>query len=91
MATKIAAHLAIIIILPCHIAGAASLVAPCDDTILTINRKAELPPGVLSALGFEMADRDEPFQKTDVILQEEPRPPFYRFMSAPANELSFIR
>jgi hypothetical protein len=52
-----------------------------NSNVQTFERKAELPEGVQSVLGFEMADRGEPFQKTDTILSG-PRLPVRRFISA---------
>ena len=44
-------------------------------------RKAALPPGVVQALGFAMAERGAPFQATDVI-GPGPRLPGARFVAA---------
>ena len=44
-------------------------------------RKAALPPGVVQALGFRMAERGAPFQATDVLGPAPPLPPT-RFVSA---------
>ena len=44
-------------------------------------RKADLPQGVVQALGFRMAERGAPFQATDVI-GPGPRLPGARFVAA---------
>ena len=44
-------------------------------------RKADLPPGVVQALGFGMAERGAPFHATDVI-GPGPRLPGARFVAA---------
>ena len=44
-------------------------------------RKADLPPGVVQALGFAIAERGAPFQATDVI-GPGPRLPGSRFVAA---------
>jgi hypothetical protein len=53
----------------------------CDDrTNVTFEHKSGLPPDILAALGFEMADIGEPFQATDVVIGK--RLPWARFISA---------
>lgn len=51
-----------------------------DHKAVDYTRKADLPPGVVDALGFPMAEAGEPFQATDVI--RTPHLPFERFVSA---------
>jgi hypothetical protein len=58
-----------------------SFIAGCDShEAIIFKHKNDLPQGVLAALGFDMADADEPFQVTDVIMQ--PGLPEHRFNSA---------
>ncbi len=55
----------------------------CDDhTLILFKQKNDLPPGVLSALKFEMANVGQPFQATDAIQPGTGALPFRRFVSA---------
>lgn len=60
--------------------ASAALPACADGPQIDFAHKAQLPPGVAAALGFEMADLGESFQATDAIVH--PGLPFVRFVSA---------
>jgi hypothetical protein len=69
------------VLLPREGLGTAKATVVCDDqTKVSFAHKSDLPPGVLVALGFEMADVGEPFQATDVVMDK--RLPWARFISA---------
>jgi hypothetical protein len=67
----------------------AALVAPlradatgserCSDAARAYARLADLPPGAVAALGFAIAERDAPWNATDVL---HPGLPRARFISA---------
>lgn len=53
----------------------------CDgNQIARFEREADLPHGALSAFGAPMADKDQPFQSSDIV--STPPLPIYRFVHA---------
>ncbi len=69
------------------IAVAASCPFPADQWT-TIATKRELPPAAAAAFG-EMAEKDQPFQVSDVVLSGHPLP-FSRFVSARGHGCDLI-
>ena len=62
--------------------AAASAAPACNlHGSRSFQRKADLPQGVVQALGFRMAERGAPFQATDV-LGPGPQLPSTRFVAA---------